>query len=185
MPSGSDQTFLARHQGPLDPPLNINLRFFSLVLGQLQSVYQILRFYDTGKCFTPYFAWHQKPLALTLDRNFRFRNLSFGFVVNPTTVQNFSFVGSLQVHMLNLWDTFRGPWLRPWKEISGFRNISYGFVVSPITIQNFNFVGRPSGNKHISPGSRVPGSVPGQKFEVFLFSFRAITINIPNFTLLR
>src|SRR5277367_1675083 len=51
-------------------------KFLSLVLGQSLSIYRILRFYDTGKCFTPYFARRQGPLDPPLDRIFVFSNFN-------------------------------------------------------------------------------------------------------------
>src|SRR5277367_4944744 len=77
-------------------------------------------------------------LAPPLDRNLR--NFSFGFVVNPITVQNFSFLGYLEVHgnFLRVLLLFRGPgWFRPWTEILGFSTFSFNFRATVISMPNF------------------------------------------------
>src|SRR5277367_2480245 len=95
-------------------------------------------------CFTPYFVLRQGPLAPPLDKIFGLRNFSFGLVVNPITVQNFSFLGYLKMPgnffpMLILWGLM-GPWFRPWTAIFGFQIFSCSFRATVISIPIFTLL---------------------------------------------
>src|SRR5277367_2643477 len=107
-------------------------------------------------------------LAPPLDRNLR--NFSFGFVVNPITVQNFSFLGYLEVHgnFLRVLLLFRGPGFVPGQKfwVFGlFPSSSRATVISiPIFMLLRYWEVLYTINRLISG---APGSAPGQKFSIY------------------
>src|SRR5277367_2056211 len=98
-----------------------------------------------------------------------------GFVANPITVQNFSFLFDMEVPgnftMLNLWN-LKGPLIRLWVEIWGFQIFPCTYRATVISIQIFTLLrNREALSTIFRTVSGAPGSAPALKLFFLFFWF--------------
>src|SRR5258706_544021 len=106
---------------------------FSLLSWAYLSVFQILRFCDTGKSFRSYFALCQGPLAPPLDRKFGFSDFfSFSFRATVISIQNLTLL-RYQEMLLTIF--------RPVSRAPGFA-LGHKFWVFHFSLQFYGFTYR-------------------------------------------